>query len=402
MLSDLDTLMSSAGIGTIVVSMHEALDPSFRWLTRGAALTRGHVLKSRGSEPLLLHYPMEREEAGSVGLPTRSVLDFDQPAIFRDASTPVDAWSRFFRRIFADLSLPGPFAFYGLGPVDLYAEVVPRLEQEGIPIHHGVGEDYLALARKRKEPHEIEAIASVAERTEQVVQSVRDLLRSSEIRSGELYTNGKRLLIGDLKTLVSTEIVRLGMVEDHETIVSQGFDAAVPHSRGTPEDPVRASVPLVIDIFPADRQSGYFFDLTRTLCPGEIPARLGEIHADVLAAFERARDSMKAGTRASDYQNLVCDYFEERGYPTLRSDPKTDHGYVHLLGHGVGLQVHERPSFSIAPSNLDLIEVGDVLTIEPGLYFPDEKIGVRIEDTLWIDDSGRPVSFCKGDRSLRV
>jgi Xaa-Pro aminopeptidase len=191
------------------------------------------------------------------------------------------------------------------------------------------------------------------------------------------------------------------MYEDHETILSIGRDAAIPHSRGNPRDPIREGVPIVLDIFPSDKASGYFFDLTRTFCLGPIPDELRRIHADVLEAFALARDAMRPGTPAGSYQDLVCDFFEGKGYPTARANPATTEGYVHGLGHGVGLEVHEKPSFSLLPPNRDLIEVGDVVTIEPGLYFPDRAIGVRIEDTFVVREEGVE-SLCDGNYGLDV
>ncbi|MGZ4808638.1 MAG: M24 family metallopeptidase, partial [Thermoanaerobaculia bacterium] len=243
-------------------------------------------------------------------------------------------------------------------------------------------------ARKRKDAWEIEAIRSVGTRTEEVVDLVREVLRS-----------GKRVRIGELKELVSFEIARRGMIEDHETILSQGTDAAVPHSRGDRAALVVPSSPIVLDIFPADRESGYFFDLTRTFCIGEIPAELAKIHRDVLDAFLLARERMRPGTRASDYQDLVCQFFEAKGYATTRQDPATVHGYVHSLGHGVGLEIHEKPSFSLLPANSDMIEEGDIVTIEPGLYFPDRAIGVRIEDTFVVREGGVE-TLCRSSREL--
>ena len=89
-----------------------------------------------------------------------------------------------------------------------------------------------------------------------------------------------------------------------------------------------------------------------------------------------------------------------RGYATTRSDPKTLDGYVHSLGHGVGLEVHEKPFFGLNATNRDMIEVGDIVTIEPGLYFPDREIGVRIEDTLVVREDGKVESLCYSDRGL--
>ncbi|MEA2328981.1 MAG: Xaa-Pro aminopeptidase, partial [Thermoanaerobaculia bacterium] len=113
-----------------------------------------------------------------------------------------------------------------------------------------------------------------------------------------------------------------------------------------------------------------------------------------------AREKMRAGTLASSYQTLVCDFFEQRGYATTRSNPATLEGYVHSLGHGVGLDVHEKPSFALAATNVDEIEIGDIVTIEPGLYFPDRNLGVRIEDTLVVREDGRVETLCRSDRGL--
>ncbi len=257
-------------------------------------------------------------------------------------------------------------------------------------MHRSRGEDLIQLARKRKEPWELDAIRSVGERTEQVVDGVRALLREAE--------QGRAMTLGDLKAFVSQEIARLGMIEDHETILSQGRDAGVPHSRGDGSAPLRLSVPLVLDIFPADQRSGYFFDLTRTFCIGPIPEELARLHALVLEAFGRARDAMRPGTPAASYQALVCDFFESHGFPTQRSDPKSFEGYVHGLGHGVGLDIHEKPSFAL--SQRDVVEEGDILTIEPGLYFPGLELGVRIEDTFVVTSDGVE-TMCRGDYGLR-
>jgi Xaa-Pro aminopeptidase len=118
----------------------------------------------------------------------------------------------------------------------------------------------------------------------------------------------------------------------------------------------------------------------------------------VLEAFTRARDAVRPGTPASSYHSLVCDFFESKGYATLRSNPKTFEGYVHSLGHGVGLDIHEKPSFSLAQH--DTIEEGDVITIEPGLYFPEREIGVRIEDTFVVRATGVE-TLCRSDYGLR-
>jgi Xaa-Pro aminopeptidase len=388
MFRDLDLLMQQRGIDAVLVPMHESMHPSFRWLSKGAKVTRGYAIKVAGRDPVLLTHPMERDEALATGLEVRLVHEFDYERIQRDAAHPADAYAELFAAALRGLGAERSVAIFGNVPVQLYVGVVEAMERRGWRIYRSNGEDLIQLARKRKEPWEIDAIRSVGERTELVVDGVRAMLRDWE-----------KLTLGDLKRFVSSETARLGMFEDHETILSQGRDAGVPHSRGDAEAAVRPSLPIVLDIFPADKSSGYFFDLTRTFCVGDVPPVLARIHADVLEAFERARDAMRAGTKASSYQALVCDFFETRGYATIRSDPTTTSGYVHSLGHGVGLEIHEKPAFALLPSNEDMIEAGDILTIEPGLYFPEREIGVRIEDTFVVRDHGVE-TLCRGSYGL--
>ena len=66
--------------------------------------------------------------------------------------------------------------------------------------------------------------------------------------------------------------------------------------------------------------------------------------------------------------------------------PSTQEGYVHSLGHGVGLEIHSRPRFSSVSE--ETIQAGHVFTIEPGLYYPDRGFGIRIEDTYYVDSDG--------------
>lgn len=380
MLSDLDSLMAQREIGALVVPMHEAMHASFRWLARGAQVTRGYAIKKLAADPVLFTYGMERGEAEKSGLPVVLVTD-------KRAETLSLAYAQLYDEMLGDVD--GSIAFFGNVPVQLYLGVIEELERRGRKIHRSNGEDLIQLARKRKDEREIALIADVGERTEQVVDDVRAALRD--------WKPG--LKIGDLKAIVRDGILRRGMLEDHETILSHGRDAGVPHSRGDANDVIREGVPIILDIFPLDRETGYFFDLTRTFCVGRVPDDLRRLHADVLEAFERARDSMKPGTPAIDYQNAVCDFFEAKGYATTRTAPATLEGYVHSLGHGVGLDIHEKPSFGMGATNLDTVDEGDIVTIEPGLYFPDRELGVRIEDTFVVESDGVR-TLCRGSYGL--
>jgi Xaa-Pro aminopeptidase len=386
MIRDLDVLMTVCSIDVVIVPMHESMHASFRWLTRGAKVTRGYAVMAAGRAPLLIAYPMERDEAAATGLEVKLVDEFGHDSIFAEAPSAAVAYATLFQRIVASVSDGRRLAFFGNAPLHLYAGIIREMESAGFTVYRE-GDDLIQLARKTKEPHEVNAIRSAATRTAAIIAEVRTLVRSCNIIGGLLHHRGAPLTLGVLKQLTTTSIVSSGMIEDHETILSQGRDAGIPHSRGNADAFVRAGVPIVMDIFPADRETGYFCDLTRTFAAGEIPSRLRRIYDDVRAAWELAAAAMRPGAEARSYQAMVCDFFEAKGYPTTRSHPSTTNGYVHSLGHGVGLDIHERPFFSLVGGNRDRIEEGDIVTIEPGLYFPDEEIGVRIEDTFLVTSS---------------
>ena len=78
---------------------------------------------------------------------------------------------------------------------------------------------------------------------------------------------------------------------------------------------------------------------------------------------------------------------EEFGHPTVRSHPGTTNGYIHSIGHGVGIEIHESPRFSLN-NNDDVLKVGNVITIEPGVYYPEKGFGIRVEDTIYAAEDG--------------
>src|SRR6266542_2652765 len=166
MLADLDALMRARSIDTLLVPMHEVLHPAFRWISRGAKVTKGYAVKRAGAEPLLVTYPMERDEAAATGLATRLVHDFDHDRIFKSAPNPVAAYGEFFDRVLRDCGAGPSLAFAGNLPIHLYLGIADELQRRGWNVVRSTGDDIVQLARKRKERWEIDAIASVGVRTE--------------------------------------------------------------------------------------------------------------------------------------------------------------------------------------------------------------------------------------------
>ena len=148
---------------------------------------------------------------------------------------------------------------------------------------------------------------------------------------------------------------------------------------------------IVFDLFPREVGGGYFHDTTRTWCIGYAPPEVQEIYDQVMEAMDISVEVFRPGIPAKQLQEAVLDYFESKGHATPRSTPGATNGYVHSLGHGVGLNIHERPSMNHMTK--DVLQPGNVITIEPGLYYPERGFGVRVEDTFYVDEGGNLVSL---------
>ena len=248
--------------------------------------------------------------------------------------------------------------------------------------------DVLTLARATKSPDEIEQIRKASRGASAAMVALREHLARLR-RDGEHFrSNGsEQVRIGDLRRLLQKEMLAHGL-EAGETIVSQGRDAGVPHNRGNDEELLRAGAPLLVDIFPGEAGGGYYSDMTRTFCVGNAPEPLRKLYGDVREAFDLAMSSMKAGEPCRNYQEQVCELFEKQGHATQRTNDTVQEGYVHGLGHGVGLAVHEAPRLGGPPSNTQKLEPGMVVTVEPGLYYPSRDLGVRIEDLVVVGKDG--------------
>jgi Xaa-Pro aminopeptidase len=161
-----------------------------------------------------------------------------------------------------------------------------------------------------------------------------------------------------------------------DTIISCGEDSAIPHVRGS--GPLREGAPIILDIFPQDEETGYTSDMSRTVVKGEPSPEIAGMYEAVRGAQELAAGLARPGATGAEVHGKVVEYFRERGY---ESNTK---GFIHNLGHGIGLEVHELPT--IGPSGGDLA-AGNVITLEPGLYFPGIG-GVRLEDAGVITPEG--------------
>ena len=134
--------------------------------------------------------------------------------------------------------------------------------------------------------------------------------------------------------------------------------------------------------------AGYFYDFTRTWCLGYAPDEAQALYEDVREVYQKITAELTVESLCAPYQERTCELFEAKGHPTVKSNPSTKEGYVHSLGHGLGLDVHEAPWFGTTATKDDRLNPGVVITIEPGLYYPERGMGCRLEDTVYVTSHG--------------
>jgi Xaa-Pro aminopeptidase len=225
----------------------------------------------------------------------------------------------------------------------------------------------IQLMRAKKSKIELILMNKVQKVTEKAMDRAVSLIRSTSVKKGILHIGQNPLTSEHVKFSMHSLLLEHGC-SAVDTIVSCGEDTAVPHISGS--GPLKSDEPIVIDLFPVDEKSGYYADMTRTVVKGEPSKDIREMYDALREAKQLGISRVKAGVSGADIHLAVVDFFNERGYET------DTRGFIHNLGHGVGLQVHELPT--IGPAGKAL-ESGNVITIEPGLYYPGIG-GVRLED----------------------
>jgi Xaa-Pro aminopeptidase len=391
MKSDISQLMADRDLDAIVVAGSTDSSSDLAYLTGGAHLEGALYLQTRENGPVLFSSALERENAQATGYPTRLWNDYPFGRYLKEAENDMlAARVALWRDILTDYGVSGRVGFYGMNDMGYAWRFLSALDQ-AMPELQVVGEtppNLFATARQTKDAREIDMMRDAGKATTAVIANVFDFLSGHRAKDEVLVkSDGQPLTIGDVKAFIRLELVKRNLDEAHENIFSQGRDAGVPHNAGRYDMPLRLGQTIIFDIFPRDRATGYFHDITRTFFLGYAPEHLAEKWLDVKRVFDEVMAAIRVGEPGGSYQQMTCDLFEVMNYPTICSDPQTTVGYIHSLGHGVGLDIHEGPRLSTFGTQT-LLQPGHVVSVEPGLYFPDEGWGVRIEDTIAFAEDG--------------
>ncbi|MBI2487685.1 MAG: aminopeptidase P family protein [Deltaproteobacteria bacterium] len=234
--------------------------------------------------------------------------------------------------------------------------------------------------RLKKTAQEIGFIRDALKKTAKSMELAIGMIASSEIKKDKLFLNGKVLTSEKIKGEINAELSRSGFTAEH-TIVACGIQSSMPHHRG--EGPLFAGQAIVIDIFPRSQENGYFGDMTRTVVKGEPSKELERMYQTVLKGQKLGMSLIKDGVKAKEVHGAIVGFFKKNGFETGNIDGKQQ-GFIHSTGHGLGLEIHEPPRVS---SGDEVLEEGNVVTVEPGLYY-ENLGGVRIEDVVVVKKDG--------------
>jgi len=385
MKSDIDALMQAKNLDALLVLGDAEHNPPMTYLVGGGHVSHAVLIKKLNEAPVLFCNAMEREEAAKSGLKT-------VPVRRAPISDFIDGAAELFGAHGVSSGRVGVYGKTDLSEALILLNALRKAFPEVEFMGESPADSVFLRAMETKDEKEVERIRKMGKTTTEVVGMVADYLTACEVRADEvlLKEDGTPLLIGDVKGKINLWLAERGAVNSEGCIFAIGRDAGIPHSMGNPTDTLKLGQTIVFDIFPGEAGGGYFYDFTRTWSLGYATPEAQKLYDEVKSVYDKVIDNMDLNAGFRDYQILVCEEFNKNGHKTpMHSEGVLTDGYVHSLGHGLGLNVHERPSSRHTDGDDNLLRSGVVVTIEPGLYYPEKGMGVRVEDSYWVRPDGK-------------
>jgi len=387
-----DREMEKRGLDTVLVIGESTLgNPELAYVA-GTVIPRGGIfIKRRSRRPLLVvsNIDVGSAKRGRV----QGIRTYDDYGYQRlmERHGRERGYIMLIDMILRSVRARGKISIYGHNEFSHLLSVADSLRRIGYKVSGEREQSLLESLRETKDSNEIDGIRSLGARAARVVDATLEMLRECMISSGKLKWKRNTLTVGMVKSRINMLLAGQELMAPEGTVFAVGPSSADPHAMGTAASPVRAGSPIVFDLFPVGIE-GYWFDLTRTVVVGKAPRRVKKMFDAVLEVQLRSLDLVRADVPARDVMNSACDQFERCGFKTIRRTLRGDReaakvGFIHSLGHGVGLTIGERPYLSLFSD--DTLRKNQIVTVEPGLYQPGVG-GVRIEDTVLV--KGRRVS----------
>ena len=235
--------------------------------------------------------------------------------------------------------------------------------------------------RRRKGAQDARTMAEAVRMAAEGIATAVGMIGASAARGAELFLDGRPLTSQWVKAEVGKLLLERGYRAADLIVAGVKEQTCLPHHSGN--GPLKAGEAIILDFFPRDAATGYHGDVTRTVVKGEAPPRIRQMHEAARRVEREMAARLRPGAECSKLHEEAVGLFDEAGFPTGREGGRA-HGFFHGLGHGLGLEVHETPHFS-TPG--EVFKEGDIVTLEPGLYYPDAG-GVRHENVYRITEDG--------------
>ncbi|MHB8523013.1 MAG: M24 family metallopeptidase [Limisphaerales bacterium] len=220
-------------------------------------------------------------------------------------------------------------------------------------------------------------------------------LRQARIGKGRRLMHHHAPLTSEkLRSIIDVAVLQAGGLASH-TIVAGGKQACEPHETGHGQ--LHAHEPIILDVFPRSQKTGYFGDITRTVVKGRADEAVRRLYHTVARGQDLVFEKMRHNVSAVEVHRAVQQLFHAAGYKTARRDGHMQ-GFFHGTGHGLGLEIHEAPR--VNATSEDMLKAGQVVTVEPGLYYPGLG-GVRLEDVALITAQA-PRNLTKFEKVLEI
>jgi Xaa-Pro aminopeptidase len=278
------------------------------------------------------------------------------------------------------------------GRLDVHMAVVPpelpvaladRLRADGLELR--ADHELFEQRRRVKSAAELAGIRRAQAAAEAGIAAGAALLREAEISGDELRRDGAPLLAEQVRAAIRDACAERGAAAPPDIIVARSDRFPGGHDPG--EGPLAPGVPITVDLWPRDEESGCWADMTRTFVVGEPTPATVEMHALSVEALHRSLDAARPGVPGRELYDIACDVFEAAGHPTQRTKTPGEtlaEGFYFSLGHGIGLEVHEAPG--LGRTGTAPLVAGDVIAVEPGTSRGGEA--ARVEDLVLVTDDG--------------
>jgi Xaa-Pro aminopeptidase len=268
-------------------------------------------------------------------------------------------------------------------PPETPVVLADRLRADGIELRpdHDLFED----RRRVKTEAELAGIRRAQTAAEAGMAACAAALRAAAADGDELRRDGAPLLAETVRAAIRDACAEHGAVAPPDIIVARSDRFPGGHDPG--HGPLAPGVPITVDLWPHDEESGCHADMTRTFVVGEPTPAVVEMHALAIEALRRSVAAARPGVPGKALFDIACDVFEAAGHPTQRTKAPGEaltEGFYFSLGHGVGLEVHEAPA--LGRTGAAPLVAGDVVAVEPGTSRAGEA--ARVEDLVLVTADG--------------